>query len=120
MIKMKKLMEGFSYNRKFGEPLPTLKDFSKKEITEKKELGGAYINQIERLTDRNNHTRARAELARHIGDKRLIKAYEGLMYVEDLLRDANNTAIARARLDKMLFYKAEKMFSDYDAISGAF
>ena len=120
MIKMKKLMEGFSYNRKFGEPLPTLKDFSKKEITEKKELGGAYINQIERLTDRNNHTRARAELARHIGDKRLIIAYEGLMYVEDLLRDANNTAKARARLDKMLFYKAEKMFSDYDAISGAF
>ena len=120
MIKMKKLMEGFSYNRKFGEPLPTLKDFSKKEITEKKELGGAYINQIERLADRNNHTRARAELARHIGDKRLIKAYEGLMYVEDLLRDANNTAKARARLDKMLFYKAEKMFSDYDAISGAF
>ena len=89
-------------------------------ITEKKELGGAYINQIERLTDRNNHTRARAELARHVGDKRLIKAYEGLMYVEDLLRDANNTAKARARLDKMLFYKAEKMFSDYDAISGAF
>ena len=42
------------------------------------------------------------------------------MYVEDLLRDANNTAKARARLDKMLFYKAEKMFSDYDAISGAF
>ena len=120
MIKMKKLMEGFSYNRKFGEPLPTIKDYSKKEITEKKELGGAYINQFERLTDRNNPTRARAELARHIGDKRLIKAYEGLMYVEDLLRDANNTAKARARLDKMLFYKAEKMFSDYDAISGAF
>ena len=89
-------------------------------ITEKKELGGAYINQIERLTDRNNHTRARAELARHIGDKRLIKAYEGLMYVEDLLRDANDTSGARSRLDKMLFYKAEKMFSDYDAISGAF
>ena len=89
-------------------------------ITEKKELGGAYINQIERLTDRNSHTRARAELARHIGDKRLIKAYEGLMYVEDLLRDANDTSKARARLDKMLFYKAEKKFSDYDAISGAF
>ena len=64
----------------------------KEILTEKKELGGAYINQIERLTDRNNHTRARAELARHIGDKRLIKAYEGLMYVEDLLRDANETS----------------------------
>ena len=89
-------------------------------LAEKKELGGAYINQIDRLTDRNNHTRARAELARHIGDKRLIKAYEGLMYVEDLLRDANDTSGARHRLDKMLFYKAKKIFSDYDSIKGAF
>ena len=76
--------------------------------------------EIYNLTDRNNHTRARAELARHVGDKRLIKAYEGLMYVEDLLRDANDTSGARARLDKQLFYRAEKMFSDYDAIKGAF
>ena len=89
-------------------------------LAEKKELGGAYINQIERLTDRNNHTRARAELARHIGDKRLIKAYEGLMYVEDLLRDANDTSKARARLDKILFARASKIFSDYDSIKGAF
>ena len=30
MIKMKKLMEGkFNYNRKFGESLPTLEDFTK-------------------------------------------------------------------------------------------
>ena len=89
-------------------------------VTEKKELGGAYINQIERLTDRNNHTRARAELARHIGDKRLIKAYEGLMYVEDLLRDSNDTSGARSRLDKMLFYKAKKMYSNFDDIYKAF
>jgi len=89
-------------------------------VTEKKELGGAYINQIERLTDRNNHTRARAELARHIGDKRLIKAYEGLMYVEDLLRDANDTSGARNRLDKKLFAQAKKMYSDYEQIQGVF
>ncbi len=41
MIKMKKLMEGkFSYNRKFGEKLPTLEDFAKdnteENITESK------------------------------------------------------------------------------------
>ena len=89
-------------------------------LTEKKELGGAIINTIDNLTDRNNHTRARAELARHIGDKRLIKAYEGLMYVEDLLRDANDTSGARSRLDKKLFAQAKKVFSDYDAIEGAF
>tara|TARA_Y100000593_G_scaffold82454_1_gene154943 strand:- start:185 stop:502 length:318 start_codon:yes stop_codon:yes gene_type:complete len=35
MIKMKQLMEGkFSYNRKFGEPLPTLKDFAKNNAEE--------------------------------------------------------------------------------------
>ena len=78
------------------------------------------IDFIAKLTDRNNHTRSRLELANHIGDKRLIKAYEGLMYVEDLLRDSNDTSGARSRLDKMLFYKAKKMYSDYDAIHGAF
>ena len=29
MIKMKQIMDGFSYKRKFGEKLPTLKDFAK-------------------------------------------------------------------------------------------
>ena len=124
MIKLKKLIKESTWDREFGAPLPTLEDtmnqYNDEVLTEKKELGGAYINQIERLTDRNNHTRARAELARHIGDKRLIKAYEGLMYVEDLLRDSNDTSGARHRLDKMLFYKAKKMYSDYDAIHGAF
>jgi len=43
-----------------------------------------------------------------------------LMYVEDLLRDANDTSGARARLDKMLFYKAKRMYSDYEQIHGAF
>ena len=89
-------------------------------LTEKKELGGAYIDQIYDLTDRNNHTRARAELARHVGDKRLIKAYEGLMYVEELLRDSNDTSGARSRLDKQLFYKAKKVFSNFDDIYKAF
>jgi len=89
-------------------------------INEKKELGGAYIDSIRMLTDRNNHTRARAELARALGDKRLINAYEGLMYVEDLLRDSNDTNKARARLDKMLFAQAKKMYSDYEQIYGAF
>ena len=58
-------------------------------ITEKKELGGALINKIERFTDRNYHTEARMELAKAVGDKKL-------------------------------FAQAKKVFSDYDAISGAF
>jgi len=89
-------------------------------INEKKDLGSAAIESIRMLTDRNSHTRARAELARQLGDKRLINAYQGLMYVEDLLRDANNTIKAREKLDKMLFSQAKRMYSNFNDIYKAY
>ena len=89
-------------------------------LMEKKTLGSAYIDSIRMMTDTNNHTRARADLARALGDKRLIKAYEGLMAVEDLLRDASDTSKARMRLDKMLFARAKKVFSNHDIIMSVF
>ena len=91
----------------------------KEILTEKKELGGALINKIEQLTDRNAHTEARMTLAKEV-DKNLLKAYEGLNIVQDYLRRANETNIARDALDKKLFAFAKKKFSDYDAIEGAF
>ena len=89
-------------------------------LMEKKTLGSAYIDSIRMMTDTNNHTRARANLARALGDKRLIKAYEGLMAVEDLLRDASDTSKARMRLDKMLFARSKKVFSNHDIIMSVF
>ena len=91
----------------------------KKLIMEKKELGGALINKIEQLTDRNAHTEARMTLAKEV-DKNLLKAYEGLNIVQDYLRRANETNIARDALDKKLFAYAKKKFSDYDSIERAF
>jgi len=129
MVKLKNIINestpGYE-DRKFGDPLPTLADVAKKynenkkTISEKKELGSAYIDSIRMLTDNNNHTRARAELARQIGDKRVIKAYEGLMYVEDLLRQANETIKARTKLDKILFARSQKVFSNHDIIMSVF
>ena len=89
-------------------------------LMEKKTLGSAYIDSIRMMTDTNNHTRARADLARALGDKRLIKAYEGLMAVEDLLRDASDTSKARMRLDKMLFARSKKVLSNQDIIMSVF
>ena len=100
-----------------------LKDLSPNQasfLMEKKTLGSAYIDSIRMMTDTNNHTRARADLARALGDKRLIKAYEGLMAVEDLLRDASDTSKARMRLDKMLFARSKKVFSNHDIIMSVF
>ena len=123
MIKLKKLIKESSWDREFGEPLPTLEDtmnqYNGEVLTEKKELGGALINKIERLTDINAHTEARMTLAKEV-DKNLWKAYEGLNAVQDYLRRANETNIARDALDKKLFAYAKKKFSDYYSIERAF
>ena len=123
MIKLRKLIKESTWDREFGDPLPTLEDtmnqFNGEVLTEKNELGGALINKIEQLTDRNAHTEARMTLAKEV-DKNLWKAYEGLNAVQDYLRRANETNIARDALDKKLFALAKKKFSDYDAIEGAF
>jgi hypothetical protein len=91
----------------------------KQILTEKKELGGALINKIERLTDINAHTEARMTLAKEV-DKKLEQAYEGLNIVQDYLRRANETNVARDALDKKLFALAKKKFSDYYSIERAF
>ena len=130
MIKLKDLLKesspGFT-NRNFGDPLPTLKDIAEKyqrkekqELTEKKELGGAMINTIDRLTDSNNHNEARLELAKQMKLKNLVKAYEALMVLHDTFNQMNELMHAREKLDKDLFKQAKKMYSDYDAIEGVF
>lgn len=63
MIKMKNLMEGkFSYDRKFGEKLPTIKDFtekhqeSKKDVNEsqKKNSNNLYLEFTDAVQDFND------------------------------------------------------------------
>ena len=92
-------------------------------ILEKKELGGAIINKIDRATDSNNHNEARRILAVAMGNKKLAKAY---VAIEDL-----NMALGhlppelsklRNKLDGELFNQARKMYmtKTYDKIHGAF
>jgi len=132
MIKLKDLLKesspGFT-NRNFGDPLPTLKDIAEKyqrkekqELTEKKELGGAMINTIDRLTDSNNHNEARLQLAKSFLGKNspLVKGYESLIALHNLLGDMNTLMKAREKMDKMLFNGAKRVYSDYDAIQGVF
>ena len=89
-------------------------------LTEKKELGGVMIDKISNLTDRNAHNMARETLAKAMGSRVLVKNYQALSTLHTLFRDMNDLKDARARLDKMLFAQAEKMYSDYEQIHGAF
>ena len=91
-------------------------------ITEKKELCGAMINTIDRLTDSNNHNEARLQLAKSFLGKNspLDKGYESLIALHNLLGDMNTLMKAREKMDKMLFNGAKRVYSDYDAIQGVF
>ena len=90
-------------------------------LTEKKELGGALINKIERLTDRNDHNMSRRVLAMAMGNKKYAQAYAGMEEINIALGYLPpELGKLRNRLDKKLFAQAKKVFSDYDAISGAF
>jgi len=124
MIKLKKLIKESAWDRKFGEPLPTLEDTMNQHngevLTEKKELGGALINKIDSLTDKNAHNMARLTLAKAMGNKILMKNYEALMVLHTKFRDMNDLTSARNRLDKELFAQAKKTYSDYEQIHGVF
>tara|TARA_R110002051_G_scaffold151237_1_gene223785 strand:+ start:669 stop:962 length:294 start_codon:yes stop_codon:yes gene_type:complete len=90
-------------------------------LIEKKELGGAAINVIDTLTDRNNHNIARQQLAWRMKNKKLEKSYEAIEALNIALGHLpSELSKLRNKLDKELFAQAKKMYSDYDAISGAF
>ena len=89
-------------------------------LTEKKELGGAILEKIRMLTDRNNHNESRRELAKAMKLKNLEQSYDALLVLQDNLRSMNDLMDARNRLDKMLFSQAKRTFSNYDIILSVF
>ena len=90
-------------------------------LTEKKELGGAILNKIDRLTDSNNHSMARRVLAMAMGNKKLASVYGSMEEINVALGHLPpELSKLRSRIDKKLFAQAKKTYSDYDVIHGAF
>ena len=89
-------------------------------LSEKKDLHQVHIDKIAALTDRNNHTKARMFLAQMIGDKKLVSMYGHIFELSLYLRDMSKLRDARDRLDKELFRQAERKFSNFKDIDGAF
>ena len=94
----------------------------KEILKEGKELDQKIIDKIAKLTDYNNHTEARIVLAKALGSsaKKLLKAYEAMNTISALLGQGNEVMHARAAVDKMLFYQAQKTYSNFLDINGAF
>ena len=85
------------------------------EITEA--VSDAYVKQIARMTDRNDHFGARIELARIAGDKELMRYYDSLEKMHKKLGSViGNSAIeVRQKLEAVLKSQLQRRFGDKDA-----
>tara|TARA_Y100000033_G_C2656303_1_gene67284 strand:+ start:186 stop:479 length:294 start_codon:yes stop_codon:yes gene_type:complete len=85
----------------------------KQHISEKKKVSSAMIQKFAQMTDQNQHTEVRVQLAKVVGDKDLIKKYEKLSKDQDkagsLTEPLQRT---RQRLDKELMSKARDEISN--------
>ena len=90
-------------------------------LTEKRELDPKAIGYMKQLTSRNNHTMARYHLALQMKDKRLMKLYSSIIDIQDAYGSLpHDVSKFRHSLEKELFGKAKKMYSNYDELSKAF
>ena len=88
-------------------------------LTEKKELGSAYIEKIRMLTQRNNHTMARLELAKLVGSKQHIKFYQAIMDIQDVVGHLPmGLSKVRHEMEKPFMNLLKKKFSNFDIIYG--
>ena len=86
-------------------------------LLEKKELGPKYIKWISRMTQRNNHTEARLELAKALKNKKLVKFYKAMAELNDVF---NGYPPAASKLNQMmekeLYRQLTRTFSNYEEI----
>ena len=99
------------------------RDYDKNGIIKKEEveiteaISAAQVNQISRMTDRNNHFGARIELARISGDKELMQHYASLEKMHNKLSSVigNSALEVRRKLEAVLKSQLQRRFGDKDA-----
>ena len=84
------------------------KDIKDEVVTEA--VSDAYVKQIARMTDRNDHFGARIELARMMKDKELMKMYDSLEKMHSMNLGGNDALTLRSKLDKNLKFRLTQKF----------
>ena len=88
------------------------------EITEA--VSDAYVKQIARMTDNNDHFGARIELSRMMKDKELMQMYDSLEKMHRMNLGGNDALTLRSKLDKNLKFRlTQKVKKDADRLMGA-
>ena len=89
-------------------------------LLEKKELDSKFIYKISKLTDANNHTRARIELAKMLGNKKLSKFYNAMNDLNDVFGGyGGELSKLNQKMEKELYKQLNRSYKNYDAIYDA-
>ena len=92
----------------------------KDEVELDEAVSDAYVKQIARMTDRNDHFGARIELARMMKDKELMKMYDSLEKMHRMNLGGNDALTLRSKLDKNLKFRlTQKVKKDADRLMDA-
>ena len=90
-------------------------------LTEKKNLAPSIIADLAKMTDRNNHTEARRDLASHMKNLKFQHIYQSINMIQD--KEGNlpiNLRKYRDEVDKKFFALVKRKYSNYNDIHKAF
>ena len=99
-----------------------LKDIinEKKQLNEKKELDTRFITQIHMLTQKNNHTLARFQLAKYMGNDKLSKFYTAMEQLNDVFGGYGpELNKLNQKMEKVLYKEIQRRFANAKEIIGA-
>ena len=89
-------------------------------LTEKKEFQQVYLDKLNSLTQRNNHTDARVFLSVMMGNKKLEKFYKAMSDLRDVLGgyDGHLNKVNQ-KMEKQLYKAIKKYYSNAKEIIGS-
>ena len=99
-----------------------LKDIisEKKQLNEKKELDTRFITQIHMLTQKNNHTLARFQLAKYMGNDKLSKFYTAMEQLNDVFGGYGpELNKLNQKMEKVLYKELKRTFANAKDIISA-
>ena len=89
-------------------------------LLEKTELAPRLVKLISKMTDRNQHTKARQELAYHLSNNKLSKFYSAMEQLNDLFGGYGpELSKLNQKMEKVLYKDIQRKFANAKEIIGA-
>ena len=89
-------------------------------LTEKKKLDQRFLDDIHKMTQRNNHTLARFQLSKYMGNKKLSKFYAAMEQLNDVFGGYGpELSKLNQKMEKELYKQLKRSYSNADIIKDA-